>query len=453
MQEYKWLMKWVATRPEVRGTATVQYYAQSAGDPEVTKEDDDEELVSCGKRADSVGTLQLQTASGGDTMSLRTRPVPGGSIILRVGGRLVWLRRDASPPSTPSSTRSSSGRGAPPPVKPLQMLHLTLRRSGSLDVMQTLLSEARTSFLAHKRGTLTMYEPARVRAAPTRGGGGDPRQQPSSGDDLRWMPLRGARSVPLRKVVLPPDAGVQALLADVVRFLSSEQWYMERGIPYHRGYLLWGPAGCGKTMLIQALATELELGLYCVDLAQPGLTDENLASLFRDVPSRSLIAVDHIDRAFDGRERRVVAASSGSGGGAAAGITFSGLLNVLDGVNASNGCVVFFTAEAAADTMDEALMRPGRCDYECELHGATPETGAQLYRNFFARHPFHELSTEQLDAATAEFRAALAARDAQQPFSMRDVVSFITTRSPRRAIDEAQLLGLDAIQTAAASGA
>ncbi len=41
---------------------------------------------------------------------------------------------------------------------------------------------------------------------------------------------------------------------DCIDFLKSSKWYHDRGIPYRRGYLLYGPPGCGKTSFITALA-------------------------------------------------------------------------------------------------------------------------------------------------------------------------------------------------------
>lgn len=52
-----------------------------------------------------------------------------------------------------------------------------------------------------------------------------------------------------------------SLIADARKFLDSQEWYTRRGIPYRRGYLLYGPPGSGKTSFVQVLAGELGLDI------------------------------------------------------------------------------------------------------------------------------------------------------------------------------------------------
>lgn len=47
---------------------------------------------------------------------------------------------------------------------------------------------------------------------------------------------------------------MNSLIMDVEHFLSQPRWYIDRGIPYRRGYLLYGPPGSGKTSAIMAIA-------------------------------------------------------------------------------------------------------------------------------------------------------------------------------------------------------
>lgn len=62
---------------------------------------------------------------------------------------------------------------------------------------------------------------------------------------------RAFKSVVLDKSV------AETIKGDITEFLGSSKWYYDRGIPFRRGYLLYGPPGCGKTSFITALACNL----------------------------------------------------------------------------------------------------------------------------------------------------------------------------------------------------
>lgn len=54
-----------------------------------------------------------------------------------------------------------------------------------------------------------------------------------------------------------------------------------KGIPYRRGYLLYGPPGCGKSSFITALAGEIEFSICLLNLSERGLTDDRLNHLLK----------------------------------------------------------------------------------------------------------------------------------------------------------------------------
>jgi chaperone BCS1 len=191
-----------------------------------------------------------------------------------------------------------------------------------------------------------------------------------------WTQFGDARKKrPLQSVVL--DKGIkERIVADVRDFLGRQQWYVDRGIPYRRGYLLYGPPGSGKSSFIQALAGELDFGVAIINLSERGVTDDKLAHLLTKLPARTILLLEDADAAF--RNRRQVDAD-GYGG---ATVTFSGLLNALDGVAAGEERIAFLTTNHI-DRLDEALIRPGRVDMTVRIGEATRHQAAEMWDRFY----------------------------------------------------------------------
>lgn len=87
----------------------------------------------------------------------------------------------------------------------------------------------------------------------------------------------------IESVVLD-DSVADNLLKDIEEWISSSQWYNDRGIPYRRGYLLHGPPGSGKSSFIYALAGKLNYNICVLNLSERGLTDDRLALALSCVP-------------------------------------------------------------------------------------------------------------------------------------------------------------------------
>jgi chaperone BCS1 len=184
------------------------------------------------------------------------------------------------------------------------------------------------------------------------------------------------RKRPLSSVVL--ERGVkERIVEDVQAFLTARTWYLDRGIPYRRGYLLYGPPGTGKSSFIQALAGHLDFNIAVLNVSERGLTDDRLNHLLTKVPPRTIVLLEDVDVAFVNRK------TPGADGYAGATVTFSGLLNALDGVASAEERIIFLTTNHV-EKLDEALIRPGRVDMTVRLGEATEYQIEGIWDRFYA---------------------------------------------------------------------
>lgn len=189
-----------------------------------------------------------------------------------------------------------------------------------------------------------------------------------------WRRLQTFTPRKLDSVVLPAGK-LEELLQDLKDFIAAQSWYVDMGIPYHRGYLFQGTPGSGKTSLIGALAGELRMNLYLVNLANEEMNDERFASLINYIPPRSFMVLEDIDAALAAHKR--TPDKDGHKG-----LTLTGLLNSLDGFMAKDGSIVFMTTNHP-EMLDPALVRPGRVDFQMEFTEATYEQRVRLFKRFF----------------------------------------------------------------------
>ncbi|XP_053670362.1 mitochondrial chaperone BCS1 [Anopheles nili] len=194
-----------------------------------------------------------------------------------------------------------------------------------------------------------------------------------------WRPFGHPRKRrPIGSVVL--DEGVsERILRDCREFIKNPQWYSDRGIPYRRGYLLHGPPGCGKSSFITALAGEIEFGICLLNLSERGLTDDRLNHLMNVAPQQSIILLEDIDAAFVSRQDTIQQKAAFEGLNR---VTFSGLLNCLDGVASTEARIVFMTTNYL-ERLDPALIRPGRVDVKEFVGHCSRHQLEQMFRRFY----------------------------------------------------------------------
>lgn len=194
-----------------------------------------------------------------------------------------------------------------------------------------------------------------------------------------WRPFGHPRRVRELDSVVLPHGKRDEIVHDVHRFLSRSAWYAKRGIPYRRGYLLHGAPGSGKTSFITALAGHLDFHICLLNLAERGMTDDKLTHLMSNAPERSILLLEDIDAAFLGR---TATSQERQPDGYQPNVTFSGLLNALDGVASGESRIIFMTTNHL-ERLDPALIRPGRVDIICELGDADNIQVRELLMRFY----------------------------------------------------------------------
>lgn len=186
-----------------------------------------------------------------------------------------------------------------------------------------------------------------------------------------WMRAKLGNNRKLSSIVLK-EGQTEAILADLHRFFASHDRYEVLGIPWRRGYLLYGSPGTGKTSLVTALASELTLNVCSLSLASGGLNDDRVNALLSSVPPRSLILIEDIDSFFRQRDQ----ASSQMK------LSFSGFINALDGVASHEGSVIFMTTNYP-ELIDDAVIRSGRVDFRMELSKCDRHQLREMFLKFF----------------------------------------------------------------------
>jgi len=183
----------------------------------------------------------------------------------------------------------------------------------------------------------------------------------------------------------------ERLVEDIRGFRASRERYRRVGVPYHRGYLFYGPPGTGKTSLVSAVGGKFGMSIYAINLTE--LNDRTLKVAIGSVPAGSIVLFEDIDCMKAGNRRTEqddrlaapIAAVAGEKNDPADrfGVTLSGLLNVIDGFHAPDN-VLFVMTTNRIETLDPALLRPGRIDYKLYLGEASASQKIELYRRFFA---------------------------------------------------------------------
>ena len=225
-------------------------------------------------------------------------------------------------------------------------------------------------------------------------------------------------------------------LTEIVDFLKKPQRYAVLGAKIPRGVLLVGPPGTGKTLLSKAVAGEANVPFFIISGSEfvelfVGAGAARVRDLFEQAKKKApcIIFIDELDAI--GKSR------SGSmgvvGGNDEREQTLNQLLTEMDGFNASDKPVIVLAATNQPETLDAALLRPGRFDRQVlvdrpDLSGR--RTILDIYGNKVKLDPAVDM--ESIAAATSGFAGADLA-------NLVNEAALLAARADRKTVTQADL--------------
>ncbi|GAB1314941.1 hypothetical protein MFIFM68171_05151 [Madurella fahalii] len=388
---YLHMMKWLASQPSMVNSRSLTAETASKG---AWDEEEDLDLLSTRAAAGASGTY-LNFSTQEAKAAPRFTPALGLHNFWFRGRYYKLLRKQES------LYDDSTGHSGMPQFKDKETLILSCF-GRSPDPIKKLLQHAKEQYYVDHQAKTTVKRPSAQ--AMRRYGSRHTWQQVAS------RPVR-----PMRTVVLDEEQKVK-VLSDINEYLhpATPRWYANRGIPLRRGYLFHGPPGTGKTSLSFALAGVFGLDIFVISLLDPSLTEEDLSALFTTLPRRCVVLLEDIDTAGltrvddstspkdhysangqDGAGKKAHKANDSSredwkvsdlarelrkhgDSSEKKGISLSGLLNAIDGVASHEGRVLIMTTNKP-ETLDEALIRPGRVDLQVAFTNATQDQARELF--------------------------------------------------------------------------
>ncbi|KAA8494125.1 Mitochondrial chaperone BCS1 [Porphyridium purpureum] len=195
-----------------------------------------------------------------------------------------------------------------------------------------------------------------------------------------WWESEGLkRGRPISSIIMD-DHTQKSLIDDMNRFMrkSTREFYWKHGIPYRRTYLFYGPPGSGKSSLVKALAGAFKRSVSFLSLAHPQMTDQALADAFSSLPAKTILVIEDLDCVFSATAEKTERVMDES-----VNLTFSGVLNSLDGMTSSSSDTFTILTTNHFEKLNPALIRAGRVDRKFCLPRPSDELIGKFFLSFY----------------------------------------------------------------------
>ncbi|MHB8127743.1 MAG: ATP-dependent metallopeptidase FtsH/Yme1/Tma family protein [Mobilitalea sp.] len=216
------------------------------------------------------------------------------------------------------------------------------------------------------------------------------------------------QSTPITLAQVAGNVEAKSMVEDIISFIKDPGKYSAVGARMPKGLLLYGPPGTGKTLMAKAIAGEANVPFYAMsgsDFVQMyvGVGASRIRSLFNKAKKneRAVIFIDEIDAIGKKRARNASASNDERDQ------TLNALLTEMSGFHENHGIIVI-GATNRLDTLDEALLRPGRFDRHIEI--GLPDVNARkhILSLYAKKKPMaDDIDLEDLAKSTVYFSGAM----------------------------------------------